>query len=161
MHYLTIFALLVAYAWAEDSHYSFSPSVGSGSGTSFSITGEERITAIRVWELYGNHIYGIQVRHGSVWSQIAGYTYNNPIEFELFEDERIIQVSGKHAHYIQSLIFVTNKGRSMFAGQPSGNSFNMYPTHQDAELRFISGRYHGGLSSFQAHWAVLNESNDW
>ncbi|XP_012725907.2 zymogen granule membrane protein 16 [Fundulus heteroclitus] len=161
MHYLTIFALLVAFAWAEDSHYSFSPSVGSGSGTSFSITGEERITAIRVWERYGNHIYGIQIRYGSVWSQIAGYTYGSPIEFELFEDEKIIQVSGKHAHYIQSLIFVTSKGRSMFAGQPSGHSFNMYPTHQDAELRFLSGTYHGGLSSFQPHWAILNDSNDW
>ncbi|XP_038133015.1 zymogen granule membrane protein 16-like [Cyprinodon tularosa] len=161
MHYIAIFALLVACVFAEESHYSFSPSVGSGSGTSYSITGEGRITAIRVWELYGNHIYGIQVRYGSIWSEVAGYTYSNPIEFELFNDERIIQISGKYAHYIQSMIIVTNKGRSLFVGQPSGHSFNMYATHPDAELRFLSGRYHGGLSAFQAHWAVLDDTEDW
>ncbi|MEQ2209397.1 hypothetical protein XENOCAPTIV_029639, partial [Xenoophorus captivus] len=160
MHYIAIFALLAACVWTDDSHYSFSRSVGSGSGSSFSITGKERITAIRVWELYGNHIYGIQLCYASNWSQIAGYTYSEPLEIELFKDEKIIQVSGKYAHYIQSLIFVTNKGRSLVVGQPSGYSFNMYPTHPEAELRFLSGMYHGGLSSFQAHWDVLDDDYD-
>ncbi|XP_054879654.1 zymogen granule membrane protein 16-like [Poeciliopsis prolifica] len=161
MRRFVVLALLAACVWAEDSHYSFSPSVGSGSGSSYSITGEGRITAIRVWEAWGNHVYGIQLCYGSIWSQIAGYTYNQPVEIKLFEDEKIIQVSGKYAHYIQSMILVTNKGRSLQVGQPSGQSFNMYPTHQDAELRFISGNYHGGLSAFQAHWAVLDQGQDW
>lgn len=161
MHYIAIFALLVAYVTADESQYSFSPSAGSGSGTSYSITGDERISAIRVWEYYRGHVYGIQVRYGSVWSRIAGYTYGRPLEFELFKDERIIQISGKYSHYIQSLILVTSRGRSLQVGQPSGHSFNMYPHHPDAELRFISGRYHGGLTSIQAHWAVLDRKRDW
>lgn len=164
MHYIVIFSLLVASVFADSQpqSYSFSPAVGSGSGSSYSITGEGRITAVRVWEAYSNFIYGIQVRYGQIWSPLVGSQSGDVKEFELFDDEAIIQVSGKYAHYIQSLIFVTNKGRSLHVGQPAGHSFNMYPVHQDAELRFISGRVHGALTEIGAHWAILetNSSTD-
>ncbi|XP_017285186.1 zymogen granule membrane protein 16 [Kryptolebias marmoratus] len=160
MQYIFIFALLTTCALAsEHVHYSFSQSVGDGDGTSFSITGEGRITAIRVWETYSNYIYGIQFRYGGNWSIIGGYTYNTPLEMELYEGERIVEISGKYSHYIQSLVIVTNLGRSLHVGQPYGHSFNMYPTHKDAELRFISGRLHGGLTSLQAHWATFHSDS--
>lgn len=156
MHYIVVFALLTACALAEDSHYSFSKAVGSGGGSSYAVTGEGRITAVRVWEVYSNYIYGFQLRYGVVWTPVVGYVSGEPQELTLNKDERIIQVSGKYTHYIQSLIFVTDKGRSLHVGQPSGHSFNMYATHPDAELRFLSGQVSGPPTSLQAHWAVFN-----
>ncbi|XP_024154240.1 zymogen granule membrane protein 16-like [Oryzias melastigma] len=159
MLFFTIFAL-VAVSAATDvlPLYSYSPSVGSGSGSSYTLTGEGRITAVRVWEYYRGHIYGIQFRYGYTWSNIAGYTYGAPQQMELYDGEAIVQISGKYSHYLQTIIFVTNRGRSLYAGQPSGTSFNMYPEHQESELVFISGRYHGGISSMGAHWAVVDPS---
>uniref|UniRef100_A0A3B3TKT5 Jacalin-type lectin domain-containing protein n=1 Tax=Poecilia latipinna TaxID=48699 RepID=A0A3B3TKT5_9TELE len=136
------------------NHYSFSKAVGQGGGSSYSIVGDGRITAIRVWEVYNNYIYGFQLCYGVVWTPVVGYV--SAKELKLNDDERIIQISGKHSHYIQSLIFVTNKGRSLQVGQPSGHSFNMYPTHPDAELRFLSGWVSGPPTAFQAHWAVVD-----
>uniref|UniRef100_I3K7D6 Jacalin-type lectin domain-containing protein n=1 Tax=Oreochromis niloticus TaxID=8128 RepID=I3K7D6_ORENI len=133
---------------AVQPHYSFSPSVGSGGGTSFAITGEDRITAVKVWDT-------IQFRYGFVWSSVAGFSYGNLHELDLFDDEAIIQISGKYSHYVQSIVFNTNMGRSLFAGQPYGHSFNMYPENSQAELHFISGRVHGGITSIGAHWAVF------
>ncbi|XP_015246362.1 PREDICTED: zymogen granule membrane protein 16-like [Cyprinodon variegatus] len=157
MLYIAVFALLGACALADNSHYSFSESVGTGGGSSFSVTGEGRITAIRVWELYNTYIYGFQFRYDITgWTPVVGYISGEPLELELSDDERIIQISGKYAHHIQSLIFVTSKGRSLHVGQPSGHSFNMYPSHPDAELRFLSGWVNGAPSSLQAHWAVLD-----
>ncbi len=43
---------------AKPQRFSFSPQVGSGSGSSYSLTGDSRITAVRVWEAYSNYIYG-------------------------------------------------------------------------------------------------------
>ncbi|XP_012725904.2 zymogen granule membrane protein 16 [Fundulus heteroclitus] len=159
MRYIVVFALLAACASADDSHYSFSQSVGSGGGSSYSITGEGRIIGIKVWEgnSYSSYIYGLQFRYDLTgWTQVIGYVSGQPQELELHEGERIIQISGKYNHYIQSLIFVTNKGRSLHVGEPSGHSFNMYPTHPDAELRFLSGRTSGYPTSLQAHWAILD-----
>ncbi|KAM4725182.1 zymogen granule membrane protein 16-like [Anableps anableps] len=157
MRYIAIVALLTACALADDSHYSFSSSVGSGGGSSYSVTGEGRITGVRVWELGSNYIYGFQFRYdNSGWTPVIGYISGEPHELELYEDERITQISGKYAHYIQSLIFGTSKGRSLHVGQPSGHSFNMYPTHPDAELRFLSGRVSGPPTSLQAHWAIFD-----
>ncbi|XP_014833363.1 PREDICTED: zymogen granule membrane protein 16-like [Poecilia mexicana] len=155
MHYVAIFALLTACALADD-HYSFSKAVGQGGGSSYSIVGDGRITAIRVWEVYNNYIYGFQLCYGVVWTPVVGYVSGEPNELHLYDDERIVQVSGKYAQYIQSLIFVTDKGRSLHVGQPAGTAFNMYPTHPDAELRYLSGRVSGPPTSFQAHWAVLD-----
>ncbi|GLD57378.1 zymogen granule membrane protein 16-like protein, partial [Lates japonicus] len=162
MFSVAIFALLVASAFAapQPQFYSFSPSVGSGSGSSYSIIGEERITAIRVWEAYSSNIRGFQFRYGSIWSSIAGYKYGEAQEMELFDDEAIIQISGKYGHYLQWMVFTTNKGRSLYVGQPYGHSFNMYPTNSEAELRFISGRVHGAITSIQAHWAVVDTSSN-
>ncbi|KAF6719182.1 hypothetical protein FQA47_004019 [Oryzias melastigma] len=60
MIYFTVFALFAAFAAAEvqPQHYSYSPSVGSASGSEYSLTGTQRITAVRVWENYGGSIRG-------------------------------------------------------------------------------------------------------
>ncbi|XP_023284788.1 zymogen granule membrane protein 16-like [Seriola lalandi dorsalis] len=157
MFFVAIFALLVASALtdAQAQYYSFSTPVGSGRGNPYTITGEGGITAVRVWESYSNYIRGFQFRYGFLWSPVVGYKYGQPQEMELFEGEAIIQVSGKYAHYLQSVVFTTNRGRTLSAGQPSGHSFNMYPTHSQAELRFISGRVHGAITSIGAHWAIV------
>lgn len=96
------------------------------------------------------------MRYGAIWSPVVGSQSGDAIEMQLFDDEAIIQISGKYAHYIQSLVFVTNTGRSLRAGQEAGYSFNMYATHKQAELRFISGRVQGAPTALEAHWAVLD-----
>ncbi|XP_014875411.1 zymogen granule membrane protein 16-like [Poecilia latipinna] len=157
MRFIAVLVFLTACALADDSHYSFSSSVGGGGGVSYSVVGDGRITAVRVWELSNNYIYGFQFQYEfSGWTPVVGYVSGEAKELKLNDDERIIQISGKHSHYIQSLIFVTNKGRSLQVGQPSGHSFNMYPTHPDAELRFLSGWVSGPPTAFQAHWAVVD-----
>ncbi|XP_054879653.1 zymogen granule membrane protein 16-like [Poeciliopsis prolifica] len=155
MRFIAVFAVLTACALADDSHYSFSSSVGGGGGSSYSLVGVGRITAVRVWELSSNYIYGFQFKYDfSGWTQVVGYISGPASELQLDDDERIIQISGKYTHYIQSLIFVTNKGRSLQVGQPAGHSFNMYSAHPDAELRFLSGWVSGPPTALQAHWAV-------
>ncbi|XP_074543373.1 zymogen granule membrane protein 16-like [Halichoeres trimaculatus] len=156
MHYIILAALLSACVLADvqDQYYSFSQSIGSGSGNPYRLIGEGRITAVRVWEGYNSYIYGFQIKYGFVWSPVVGYTHGDQQEIELQADEAIIQISGKYAHYLQSVVFTTSKGRTLQAGQPSGISFNMYPEHPMAELRFISGRYSGGITSLQAHWGI-------
>uniref|UniRef100_UPI0037E8E0B5 zymogen granule membrane protein 16-like n=1 Tax=Semicossyphus pulcher TaxID=241346 RepID=UPI0037E8E0B5 len=157
MHYVVLVALLSACVLADvqPPYYSYSPSVGSGGGSSYSLTGEGRITAVRVWELTSKYIYGIQLRYGSNWSRIVGIKYGIPQEIELYEDEAIIQISGKYATYIQSVVFTTNRGRTLQAGQPLGRSFNMYPDNSKAELIIISGRYSKIITSIGAHWAAV------
>ncbi|KAM6974358.1 zymogen granule membrane protein 16-like [Tautogolabrus adspersus] len=162
MQYVVLFALLSACVLADyqPQYYSYSPAVGSGSGTPFSLTGDGRITAIRVWEVSNNYIYGFQFRYGYIWSSVVGVKSGDPQEMELFEDEAIVQISGKYNSYIRSVVFVTNRGRSLHAGQPSGRSFNMYPTNSMAELRIISGRQSGLIYALGAHWAVVYESSN-
>lgn len=77
---------------------------------------------------------------------------------ELSDDEAIIQISGKASHYVQSVVIVTSKGRHLEAGQPSGTSFNMYPSHKDDDLVFISGTNHGAMTSIAAHWSRVDTS---
>ncbi|KAL2080228.1 hypothetical protein ACEWY4_024021 [Coilia grayii] len=158
MQLLLFLSVLLAAASAAPTFFSFSPSVGSGAGSSYAIQGMGRITAVRIWENNNAHIRGIQLRYGYAWSSIAGYDGGESHEIELFDGEFIVQISGKYAHYIQSLMIVTNRGRSITAGQPSGASFNMYGGHPMAELRFLSGQVHGGLTAIAAHWGVLDIS---
>ncbi|XP_063041642.1 zymogen granule membrane protein 16-like [Engraulis encrasicolus] len=154
--YLCVFLTAVN---AAPAFFSFSPAVGSGSGSSYLVEGMGRITAVKIWENYNGHIRGIQLRYGFAWAAVAGYITGEPLEMELDEGEFFVQISGKYAHYIQSLQLVTNRGRSITAGQPSGGSFNMYGGHPQAELRFLSGRVHGGLTSLASHWAVLDKED--
>ncbi|XP_028317429.1 zymogen granule membrane protein 16-like [Gouania willdenowi] len=163
MLFVAVLTLLALSALADDFHdpeYSFVAPVGPGSGTAFSLTGEGRITAIRVWEWSGSYIVGFQFRYGVVWSEVVGRKEGESHEMELFDGEAIVQISGKYTSYIQSVVFITNMGRSLNVGRPSGHSFNMYPTNKHAELCFISGRYHSGISSLGSHWALVNPSTD-
>uniref|UniRef100_A0A3P9I8N5 Jacalin-type lectin domain-containing protein n=2 Tax=Oryzias latipes TaxID=8090 RepID=A0A3P9I8N5_ORYLA len=152
--------LAVSAAASEGPEYSYSPDVGSGSGSSYTLTGMGRITAIRIWETYSNYVTGIQFRYGYVWSDVAGYLSGAPMEIQLFKGEAIVQISGKYSNYLQYVVFTTNRGRFVQAGQPSGNSFNMYPKHSRAELVFISGRHAGPITSLGAHWAVVDPNAD-
>lgn len=158
--FLTVALLSVSgLANSVDEHYSFSRNVGRGnSGNSFSTEGEGRITAVRLWEHNNAYIAGIQLRYGFIWSKVVGRIIGSPIEMELLDDERIIQVSGKYhtSNYIYQLYFVTSKARFVVAGQPIQISFNMYPTHRDAELIMLSGRADGnGITSLGAHWGAV------
>ncbi|XP_075995717.1 zymogen granule membrane protein 16-like [Genypterus blacodes] len=156
MHFLAVFAVLVAIPLAQ-SKYSYSPEVGYGGyGNSFSLVGEGRITAVRVWDYFGN-IRGIQLRFGAIWASIPhSYHYGPSQTIELFEGEAIIQLSGRHSHYVNGLVFVTNRGRSLIVGQSHGRSFNMYAKDNSSELISLSGRYHGPLTSIGAHWGEVN-----
>lgn len=57
IHSHPLFVFLINPPALEDT-YSFSLPVGSGSGTTFLLEGEERITAVRLWERDGSYIYG-------------------------------------------------------------------------------------------------------
>uniref|UniRef100_A0A8C2DQJ2 Jacalin-type lectin domain-containing protein n=1 Tax=Cyprinus carpio TaxID=7962 RepID=A0A8C2DQJ2_CYPCA len=136
--------------------YSYSLAVGDGSGTEYSTAHAGRITDIRVWEYSSAYISGFQLSYDGNWTTLVCASYGSPMEMKLHDDESIVQVSGKYdSGYIFELMFVTNKGRSLKVGQPSGISFNFYPTHDGSELRFLSGRQNGyGITSIGAHWAV-------
>ncbi|XP_019729230.1 zymogen granule membrane protein 16-like isoform X1 [Hippocampus comes] len=158
---LLFIALLSRTALADGHHdseeYSFSPHVGSGQGISYALTGSGRITGVRLWEASNNFVYGIQLRYDYTWTDIAGRELGIMQEIELFHDEFIVQISGKYTHNIQSLVITTNLGRSLYAGRPTGHSFNMYPDNEKGELRLISGRFHGAITSLGAHWGVRPE----
>ncbi|XP_029299575.1 zymogen granule membrane protein 16-like [Cottoperca gobio] len=156
MLYFAVFALVAASAFAESSSqiYSYSLPVGSGSGTPYTINGEGRITAVRVWE--SSYVRGFQFRYGYIWSAVVGYKTGQVQEIELYDGEAIIQISGTHAHYIYSVVFTTTRGRTLSAGSNTGRLFNMYPSHSEAELRIISGNIHGAITSIAAHWAVVD-----
>ncbi|XP_062255128.1 zymogen granule membrane protein 16-like [Platichthys flesus] len=136
--------------------YSYSGSIG-GSGIAFASSGKGRVTGIRVWEVPGTYITGIQVRHNYIWSKVFGRAYGPVLEMSLFDGESIVQVSGKYhtGGYIYQLIFITSRGRSLTAGQPAQKSFNFYPTHPESELRILSGKHNGnGITALGAHWAT-------
>ncbi|XP_036372212.1 zymogen granule membrane protein 16-like [Megalops cyprinoides] len=153
---------LCTFTWAVPSpqYYSYSPAVGSGSGSPYSTEGVGRITAVRIWENYSSYIQGIQLRYEYSWGPVIGRSSGTEQEILLFDGEAIIQVSGKYQqhNYIYQLVFTTNRGRSLLAGQASGLSFNFYPAHSESELRFISGRQNGnGITSLGAHWGMVYE----
>ncbi|XP_049606284.1 zymogen granule membrane protein 16 [Syngnathus scovelli] len=161
MIFLLFIALLsrtaLAYVGQDAESYSFSQHVGTGLGLSYAITGTGRITGVRVWEANNNFIYGIQLRYGYTWTDVTGLKLGQKQEIILFDDEAIVAIRGKYAFYIQSVVFTTNLGRSLFAGRPVGHSFNMYPENENGELRFISGRFHGAITSMGAHWAIVTD----
>ncbi|XP_054620008.1 zymogen granule membrane protein 16-like [Dunckerocampus dactyliophorus] len=159
MHNIVVVTLLMfsIFSDVQPQKYSYSEPVGSGGGDTFSITGEGRITAVRVWEQYNNLITGLQLRYGHIWSPAVGSRVGALKDFELYDGEAIVQISGKFTSSVQSVVFVTNLGRFLQAGQPRGNSFNMYPTSKEAELRIISGQVRNGFTSFGAHWAAVQE----
>ncbi|XP_078108044.1 zymogen granule membrane protein 16-like [Sander vitreus] len=160
MFCLLFFAVFCASCLAAPtSHRSFSPDVGPGSGTAF-VTGggDQRITAIKIWERSGAYICGIQLRFGFIWAERFGLEDGIAQELDLFDGELVMfQVSGKfHSYYIYQLTFVTSRGRFLMVGQPLTNSFNLYPTYSDEELRLLSGHFNGaGITSLAAHWGVF------
>ncbi|KAM7420346.1 hypothetical protein PAMA_014862 [Pampus argenteus] len=165
MFSLLLFVVLCASCLAKPGlvYYSYSDAVGGGSGTSFSSEGQGRITAVRVWEITSSYITGIQLRYDYIWSEVLGRSVGTTNEIVLFDEEAIVQVSGKYqSNYIYQLIFVTSRGRSLIVGQPTQNSFNFYPVHPGAELRLLSGRFNNnGITSLAAHWGMfyMDESN--
>lgn len=165
MQFFTLVVLLATLAAAAQAgavqKYSFNLAVGSNGGKPFKVEGMGRITGVRMWD-NSNYVYGLQLRYGDIWSARAGVPTGTMQEFDLYEDEAIIQVSGKFGYYIQYLHFGTSKGRFFIGGQPNGQCFNFYPEHYGAELRFISGStHHGPLTGFSTHWGLVSEpSND-
>lgn len=145
-------------AGAGPQKYSFNLMVGSGSGTPFKSEGMGRISGVRIWD-NGYTVNGIQLRYGDIWSATVGVSYSSlrMHEFELYDDEAIIQVSGKYAQYLSWIMIGTSKGRFFVVGQPSGSSFNFYPEHYGAELRFISGRFSRAITGFSCHWGLAIE----
>uniref|UniRef100_A0A4W5RGW3 Jacalin-type lectin domain-containing protein n=1 Tax=Hucho hucho TaxID=62062 RepID=A0A4W5RGW3_9TELE len=149
--------------------YSYSSAVGQGGGTPFASSGEGRITGVRMWETNNNYYYyyyynsnayisGFQLRYGNTWSPVFGHEGGEKQEMELFNDETIVEVSGKYnpADYICYLVLTTNMGRTLSAGQPSQISFNFYPANMGNELRLLSGRFNGaGITSLGAHWGLV------
>ncbi|KAK9513446.1 hypothetical protein VZT92_026980 [Zoarces viviparus] len=142
--------------------YSYSPSVGGGSGTSFSTEGGYgRITAIRVWETSSAYITGIQMRNGAIWGKVVGHVRGSAQELFLFDGETIVQVSGKyHSNYVYQVYVVTSRGRFLVVGQPVATSFNFYSADPKAELKLLSGRFNSaGITSLGAHWDVIMDQN--
>ncbi|XP_068591983.1 zymogen granule membrane protein 16-like [Cebidichthys violaceus] len=158
-----IIALLSSSCLAAPmSSYSYSPSVGGGSGTSFSTEGGNgRIRGVRVWEHSNAYISGIQVRNGAIWGKVVGRVVGSAQELDLYDGETIVQVSGKyHSNYIYQIYFVTSRGRFLAAGQPLATSFNFHPVNPKAELKLLSGRFnHAGITSLGAHWDVIMDQN--
>uniref|UniRef100_A0AAZ3S5S9 Jacalin-type lectin domain-containing protein n=1 Tax=Oncorhynchus tshawytscha TaxID=74940 RepID=A0AAZ3S5S9_ONCTS len=135
--------------------YSYSSAVGQGGGTPFASYGEGRITGVRV----NNYISGFQLRYGNTWSPVFGNEGSVKQVMELFNDEAIVEVSGKYnpADYICYLVLTTNMGRTLSAGMPNQVSFNFYPTNMGNELRILSGRFNGaGITSIGAHWGLVD-----
>ncbi|KAK9513447.1 hypothetical protein VZT92_026981 [Zoarces viviparus] len=133
--FLIVAVLCTSCLAAPMISYCYSPSVGGGSGTSFSTEGGNgTITAIRVWENSGSYITGIQT---------------------------IVQVSGKYdSNYVYQMYVVTSRGRFLVVGQPTALSFNFYPVDPKAELILLSGRFNGaGITSLGAHWDVTMDQN--
>ncbi|XP_064883657.1 zymogen granule membrane protein 16-like isoform X1 [Oncorhynchus nerka] len=153
--------------------YSYSSAVGQGLGTPFASYGEGRITGVRVWETNNyyyyyyyyynynsnNYISGFQLRYGNTWSPVFGNEGSVKQVMELFNDEAIVEVSGKYnpADYICYLVLTTNMGRTLSAGLPNQISFNFYPANMGNELRILSGRFNGaGITSIGAHWGLVD-----
>uniref|UniRef100_H3DP40 Jacalin-type lectin domain-containing protein n=1 Tax=Tetraodon nigroviridis TaxID=99883 RepID=H3DP40_TETNG len=152
---LLLLLALCSSALADGATYSFSPSVGSGTGTSYSLSGTGKITAVRVYEAANAYISGIQLRFGGIWTNLIGRKLGSAMDLELRDDEHIHQISGKYhpSNYIYQLIFYTSAGRSLIVGQPIQNSFNMYTARKNEQLIILSGRFNSaGITAIAAHW---------
>ncbi|KAM9406061.1 zymogen granule membrane protein 16-like isoform 3-T4 [Salvelinus alpinus] len=169
---MILFKLISHVILAIKDPYSYSSAVGQGLGTPFASYGEGRITGVRVWETNNNYYYyyyyynsnsnnyisGFQLRYGNTWSPVFGSEGGLKQEIELFNDEAIVEVSGKYnpADYICYLVLTTNMGRTLSAGLPNQVSFNFYPANMGNELRLLSGRFNGaGITSIGAHWGFV------
>ncbi|XP_055020253.1 zymogen granule membrane protein 16-like [Boleophthalmus pectinirostris] len=148
----------------------FSKSIGGGRGISFASNMTGPITGVKVWEHYDYEgcisrihcIGGIQFRYDTEWSDVTGRTHGMTQEIELFDEEFIIQLSGRYDdERIYLLIFVTSRGRSLIAGTTNGDAFNFYPVHPDSELQMLGGHYNGTcITSLAAHWGLPYDDNN-
>ncbi|XP_065814192.1 zymogen granule membrane protein 16-like [Labrus bergylta] len=158
MFFFLSFTLICTSSLASASTigFSYSASVGNGGGISYATEGNGRITAIRVWERPNSFVTSLQLCYDYIWSERIGKAGGNLQEMQLYDDETIIQVSGKHSNFIFQLVFVTSRGRFFSAGSPTGFSFHFYPTDSKAGLRLLSGRYtSSGITSLGAHWGEV------
>ncbi|XP_041963288.1 zymogen granule membrane protein 16-like [Alosa sapidissima] len=149
-----VLCVLGVTSLTQADQYSFSSVVGRASGLQYATEGDGHITSIRVWDAYG-YIAGFQLRYAITWGPVYGRRIGQATELELTEGEGIVQLSGKYNYrnYIWQLMFVTSRGRSLVAGQPSGSSFNFYPTNSSSELLILSGRVNRyGITAIGAHW---------
>ncbi|CAJ1062071.1 zymogen granule membrane protein 16-like [Xyrichtys novacula] len=158
MIFVLLFTMLFSTCLAAPTSISpsYSVAVGIGSGTAFATEGKGRITAIRVWEISRSFIGSLQLCYDYICPDKFGNSPGTLQEMELYEDETIVQVSGKHSSYIYQLVFVTSHGRFLSAGNPMGLSFSFFPKDPRAGLLMLSGRYNRyGITSVAAHWGEV------
>nr|XP_003228266.3 PREDICTED: zymogen granule membrane protein 16 [Anolis carolinensis] len=144
------------------SDSSYSGEFGGSGGKRFSHAGNQMegpITALRV-RANQYYIVGLQFRYCRQWSDYVGGTDGEMEEIFLYDDEDIIQITGRYDSYIQNLVFITNQRRSFVFGAYNGYSyygyrgftFNAVPLYRSAVLRYISGRSASYIDALSFHW---------
>ncbi|XP_062813838.1 zymogen granule membrane protein 16 isoform X2 [Anolis carolinensis] len=105
-------------------------------------------------------LFCLQFSYCRLWSEYVGGTDGEMQEIFLYDDEDIIQITGKYDSYIQNLVFLTNKQRSFVFGASSGYTyhgyrgftFNAVPLYRSAVLRYVSGRSASYIDALGFHW---------
>ncbi|XP_060639040.2 zymogen granule membrane protein 16-like [Anolis sagrei] len=144
------------------SDSSYSGEFGGSGGKRFSQAGNQMDGPITAFRIRTNKYYivGLQFRYCRQWSDFVGGTDGETEEIFLYDDEAIIQITGRYNSYLQNLVFITNQGRSFVFGAYNGYSyhgyygftFNAVPLYRHAVLRYISGRAASYIDALSFHW---------
>uniref|UniRef100_A0A8C7HA95 Uncharacterized protein n=1 Tax=Oncorhynchus kisutch TaxID=8019 RepID=A0A8C7HA95_ONCKI len=154
-----MFSILFVPTGAMNELHSYSTAVVQGGGTPFASydpwTHEQTPLTQHTFYIYCENpslFLWFPLRYGYNWSPVFGHVAG------VWE----VQVSGKYnpGKYnpgnIYTLVFTTNRGRSLSAGQPYHVSFNFYPAHMGNELRPLSCRFNGAdITSIGAYWGLV------